>query len=119
MSGVASLRRCLVLAKEYAQTRHIAGNHNELLGDNAMHTNALLKPELTHRALLHLVFGSIHLLGRSEALGANFDSKEQWRLRLLTPVVKSFCAELSTTEMPDLMASLGGQGYISENQFGR
>jgi len=119
MSGVASLRRCLVMSKEYARTRHIAGNHNQLLGDNSMHTNALLKPELTHRALLHLVFGSIHLLGRSEALGVNFDPKEQWRLRLLTPVVKSFCAELSTTELPDLMASLGGQGYMSENQFGR
>jgi alkylation response protein AidB-like acyl-CoA dehydrogenase len=84
-----------------------------------MHTNALTKPELIHRALLHLVFGTIHLLGRSESLVDGFDEQEKSRLRLLTPVVKSFAAELSTTEMPDLMASLGGQGYMVENQFAR
>ncbi|GAA5986119.1 hypothetical protein JCM5350_004440 [Sporobolomyces pararoseus] len=119
MSCVASLRRCLVLAKSFAKVRHIGGDLNRLLCNDSMHTNALVKSELTHRALLHLVFGSIHLLGRSEALGERFEEGEKWRLRLLTPVVKSFAAELSTTEMPDLMASLGGQGYMVENQFAR
>lgn len=119
MSCVASLRRCLVLAKSFAKVRHIGGDLNRLLCNDSMHTNALIKSEMTHRALLHLVFGSIHLLGRSEALGERFEEGEKWRLRLLTPVVKSFATELSTTEMPDLMASLGGQGYMVENQFAR
>ncbi|GAA5896133.1 uncharacterized protein JCM6883_001725 [Sporobolomyces salmoneus] len=120
MSCVASLRRCLVLAKSFSQVRHIGGDLSRLLANNSMHTNALVKSELTHRALLHLVFGTIHLLGRSEALGSEgIEEGEKWRLRLLTPVVKSFAAELSTTEMPDLMASLGGQGYMVENQFAR
>ncbi|GAA5871997.1 hypothetical protein JCM16303_000939 [Sporobolomyces ruberrimus] len=119
MSCVSALRRCLVLAKAFSKIRHIGGDLNRLLRDDSMHTNALVKSELTHRALLHLVFGTILLLGRSEAHGDKFDEGEKWRLRLLTPVVKSFAAELSTTEMPDLMASLGGQGYMVENQFAR
>lgn len=119
MSCVSALRRCLVLAKAFSKIRHIGGDLNRLLCDDSMHTNALAKSELTHRALLHLVFGAILLLGRSEAHGDKFDEGEKWRLRLLTPVVKSFAAELSTTEMPDLMASLGGQGYMVENQFAR
>ncbi|GAA6010646.1 hypothetical protein JCM11491_003008 [Sporobolomyces phaffii] len=117
MSCVASLRRCLVIVKSFSKVRHIGGDTKRLLCDDSMHTNALSKSELTHRALLHLVFGAIHLLGRSEDHQVN--EAERWRLRLLTPVVKSFAAELSTTEMPDLMASLGGQGYMVENEFGR
>ncbi|GAA5929976.1 uncharacterized protein JCM15063_004681 [Sporobolomyces koalae] len=119
LSCVASLRRGLVIAKAFAKVRHIAGGTNQLLANNAMHTNALVKAELTHRATLHLVFGAIRLLGRSEVLGEQFGEEEKSRLRLLTPVVKSFAAEICTTELPDLMASLGGQGYMVENQFAR
>jgi alkylation response protein AidB-like acyl-CoA dehydrogenase len=39
--------------------------------------------------------------------------------QLLTPVLKSYCAELGTSELPRLMEALGGQGYMLENQFGR
>ncbi|GAA5929892.1 hypothetical protein JCM1841_001252 [Sporobolomyces salmonicolor] len=120
MSCVSALRRCLVLAKSFAAVRHIAGATNNLLIDNGMHTSVLAGSELVHRALLHFCFGTIHLLGRSEALvDGRFGQDEKWRLRLMTPVVKSFSAELSTTEMPRLMEALGGQGYMLENEFGR
>lgn len=120
MSGVAALRRALDLAKGFARVRHIAGDLDSLLQDNPMHTSALAQSELVHRALLHLTFGAMHLLGRSEALpAAQLDEGETLRLRLLTPVVKAFSAELSTSELPRLMEALGGQGYMTENQFGR
>ncbi|GAA5933039.1 hypothetical protein JCM3775_005296 [Rhodotorula graminis] len=120
MSGVAALRRALDLAKGFARVRHIAGDLDSLLQDNAMHTSALAQSELVHRAVLHLAFGAMHLLGRSEALpAAQLDDGETLRLRLLTPIVKAFSAELSTSELPRLMEALGGQGYMTENQFGR
>ncbi|GAA5841835.1 hypothetical protein JCM3766R1_005585 [Sporobolomyces carnicolor] len=120
MSCLASLRRGLVLAKAFASVRHVGGDLTRLLADDSMHTNAISECELTHRALLQLVFGVVHLLGRSETLDEQaIDAGEKWRLRLLTPVVKSYAAEMSTAELPDLMASLGGQGYMVENQFAR
>lgn len=120
MSCLASLRRGLVLAKAFASVRHVGGDLTRLLADDSMHTNAISECELTHRALLQLVFGVVHLLGRSETLGEQaIDAGDKLRLRLLTPVVKSYAAEMSTAELPDLMASLGGQGYMVENQFAR
>ncbi|GAA5914986.1 hypothetical protein JCM8208_005023 [Rhodotorula glutinis] len=120
MSGVAALRRALDLAKGFARVRHIAGDLDSRLEHNPMHTSALAQSELVHRAVLHLTFGAMHLLGRSEALAAaQLDEGETLRLRLLTPVVKAFSAELSTSELPRLMEALGGQGYMTENQFGR
>lgn len=120
MSGIAALRRALDLAKGFARVRHIGGDLNALLKDNAMHTAALAQSELVHRAVLFLTFGTIHLLGRSEALpSAQVSDGERLRLRLLTPVVKAYCAELATSELPRLMEALGGQGYMTENQFGR
>ncbi|GAA6060682.1 hypothetical protein JCM10212_005064 [Sporobolomyces blumeae] len=119
LSCTAALRRCLDLAEAFARVRHIGGDHSRLLRDDAMHTDALARSELVHRALLHLDFGVAHLIGRSETHGAALAEEEKWRLRLLTPVVKTFSAELSTSEMPRVMEAVGGQGYMQENQFGR
>lgn len=61
----------------------------------------------------------IRLTGRSEAEEIEESEGEKWRLRLLTPVVKGFCAVLVSRELPGLMESLGGQGYMEENEIGR
>ncbi|GJN90336.1 hypothetical protein Rhopal_003345-T1 [Rhodotorula paludigena] len=120
ISCTSSLRRGLLLAKSFASVRHIAGNFDSLLRDNAMHTSALAQSELTHRAVLQLTFSTALLLGRSEALAPEqFAESDKWRLRLLTPVAKAFAAELTTSELPRLMEALGGQGYMQENEFGR
>lgn len=81
-----------------------------------MHTFALASSELVRRALLHLTFGIVGLLGKSEV--GELDQGEKDRLRLLTPVAKIFAADLGTTELPKLMEALGGNGYMVENQFG-
>ncbi|GAA5888670.1 hypothetical protein JCM6882_009043 [Rhodosporidiobolus microsporus] len=124
MSCISALKRALDLAKGFAAVRHIGGDLEARLKDSAMHTNALAQSEVVHRALLHFFFGVVGLLGRSQALGGgegkgSFSQAEQWRLRLMTPVLKSYAADLSTTELPRLMEALGGQGYMTENQFGR
>ncbi|BGP49663.1 hypothetical protein JCM10450v2_005566 [Rhodotorula kratochvilovae] len=120
MSCLAALRRALDLAKSFAAVRHVGGDLGALLRDNAMHTSALAQSELVHRAVMHLAFGTMRLLGRSEALPPSaIADEEKARLRLMTPVVKAFAAELTTSELPRVMEALGGQGYMVENQFGR
>lgn len=119
MSGLSHLRRTLVIAKGFAQVRHVGGARGSLLINNDLHTNSLLQSELVHRALCHFVFDTVHLLGRSEALKrSELSEQDKWRLRLLTPVVKSFSADVATKEMLALMESLGGQGYMMENEIG-
>lgn len=41
------------------------------------------------------------------------------KLRLFTPVVKAFSANLVSKMMPNCMEALGGQGYMTENELGR
>lgn len=117
ISCLSSLTRALQLVKSFASVRHIAGDLSSLLRDNAMHTSAIAQSEIVHRAVLQLSFGAIGLLGKTEAGKASESDKA--RLRLLTPVVKAFAAELTTSELPKLMEGLGGQGYMVENQFAR
>ncbi|GAA5820625.1 hypothetical protein JCM3770_003557 [Rhodotorula araucariae] len=120
MSCLAALRRGLDLAKSFAAVRHVGGDLGALLRDNSMHTSALAQSEVVHRAVMHLAFGTMRLLGRSEALPPHeVGGEEKARLRLMTPVVKAFAAELTTSELPRVMEGLGGQGYMVENQFGR
>jgi len=45
--------------------------------------------------------------------------EEQQRLRLLTPVVKAFASEKCCSAIEEAMTTLGGQGYMEENGFGR
>lgn len=116
VSCTSSLGRALHLARAFARVRHVGGTKGGLLASNALHTAMLSESEVVYRALLQLTFGLSHLMGREECGTAS--SAERLRLRLLTPVVKTFCARLSTREILDLMESWGGQGYMLENEFG-
>ncbi|BGP09477.1 hypothetical protein JCM10049v2_005348 [Rhodotorula toruloides] len=117
ISCLSSLTRALQLVKAFAEVRHIAGDLGAKLSDNAMHTSTIAGSEIVHRAVLQLSFGTISLLGKTETDKAS--AGEKARLRLLTPVVKAFAADLTTSELPRLMEGLGGQGYMVENQFAR
>lgn len=116
VSSVGALGRSLDIARGFARVRHVGGKSGSLLSQNSMHTAVLAESELVHRALLSFVFGIVALLGKSEA--ASLSKAESHRLRLLTPVVKSFAADLATAELLKLMEALGGQGYMTENEMG-
>ncbi|KAK4055896.1 hypothetical protein OIO90_003153 [Microbotryomycetes sp. JL221] len=118
VGSCSALRRSLDIAKSFAQVRHVGGSKGSLLSMNEMHTNALAQSELTHRALIHFVFELVQLLGRSEVDIEQTSKNDLMRLRLLTPVAKTFAANLSTNEMLKLLESLGGQGYMEENALG-
>lgn len=114
--SVGSLQRCLAIASAYANERRVEGGKT-LLRDVPLHVATLAKVSLLYRALTHLTFGAVVLLGKSEC-GTASDGEEQ-RLRLLTPVVKAFAADRAPTAMEECMGALGGQGYMEEVGIGR
>lgn len=114
--SVGSLQRCLSIARSYATVRAVNGGTN-LLKDVPLHMASLANVNLLYRALVHLTFGAVCLLGKSECGVAS--AEEEGRLRLLTPTVKAFAAHKAPTAMEETMAALGGQGYMEEVGIGR
>jgi len=82
-----------------------------------MHTYTLAEVSVLYRALAHLVFGGVRLLGRDSAEVATENEKR--RLRMMTPVVKAFTSSKAIGGMEECMIALGGQGYMEENDIGR
>ncbi|KAI0259816.1 hypothetical protein BC834DRAFT_832928 [Gloeopeniophorella convolvens] len=116
VTSVGYLRRGLAIARSFATVRCVEGGKLRL-SDAPLHVAELAKIALIYRALIHLTFGVVHLLGKSECGTATVE--EELRLRLLTPVVKGFSAEKSGAALEECMASLGGQGYMEENVVAR
>jgi alkylation response protein AidB-like acyl-CoA dehydrogenase len=116
LSSAAYLRKCLAIASAYAKVRTINGG-KQLLQNNPIHMAQLASINLLYRAITHLAFGAIRLLGRAECEVAT--PGELQRLRLLTPVVKAFASEKCCSAMEDSMTTLGGQGYMEEIGIGR
>lgn len=112
----SSLGRALYLARAFAKVRKVGGAHGTLLSKNELHTAMLSESELVYRALMQLAFGTALLMGKDEV--GKISQSERLRLRLLTPVIKAFCARLATRETLNLIESWGGQGYMQENEFG-
>ncbi|KAF7313972.1 Acyl-CoA dehydrogenase NM domain-like protein [Mycena chlorophos] len=115
ISSVGSLMRCLSLARAYAGVREVDGG--KLLRTVPAHMQTLARVSVLYRALLHLLFGVIGLLGRTECNLA--DEGEEARLRMLTPTLKAFAALYAVPAMEECMAALGGQGYMEETGMGR
>ncbi|KAE9393159.1 acyl-CoA dehydrogenase NM domain-like protein [Gymnopus androsaceus JB14] len=97
--SVGGLRKCLAIATS------IEGG-KRLLRDVPLHVAQLSSINVVYRALTHLTFGVVAILGRVECGVAS--AEEHDRLRMFTPIVKAFA-----------MAALGGQGYMEENDIGR
>ncbi|TFY63892.1 hypothetical protein EVG20_g6143 [Dentipellis fragilis] len=111
VGSVGALRKCLAIARSFSTVRTINGGR-QLLSATPLHVAELAKVSLIYRALTHLVFGAIHLLGKTECGTAT--PEEALRLRLLTPIVKGFAAEKAVPAMEECMAALGGQGLIRD-----
>jgi alkylation response protein AidB-like acyl-CoA dehydrogenase len=115
-ASIGNLRKCLAIATSYARVRAIQGG-SLLLKDAPIHVEQLASVNLLYRALTHLTFSVVRLLGKVECSAATAD--EQRRLRILTPVAKAYTAEKACAGMEEVMAAMGGAGYMEENGFGR
>ncbi|GJE98277.1 acyl-CoA dehydrogenase-like protein [Phanerochaete sordida] len=114
VTSLGSLRRCLAIATAYSRVRTIGGR--QLLCENALHVAELAKANVLYRALTHLTFGAVLLLGKTECGVAT--PQEADRLRLMTPAVKAFASDRASYVMEECMSLMGGQGYMEETGFG-
>ncbi|KAI0711134.1 acyl-CoA dehydrogenase NM domain-like protein [Cerioporus squamosus] len=114
--SIGSLQRCLAIARSYAGVRAIQGGKT-LLKDVPIHIAGLADIALLYRAMTHLTFGVVALLGKSECGTASI--QEESRLKLLIPTVKAYAVEHAVGAMEQAMASLGSVGYMEETGFGR
>jgi len=116
ISGVSYLRKCLAIATAYSHVRAIKGGR-EMLSENAVHVAHLAEIAVVYRALTHLVFGTIVLMGRGEAGVATEEDK--CLLRVLSAVTKAFVSQKASTAMEEAMTTLGGLGYMEEVGIGQ
>lgn len=114
--SVGSLQRCLALARAYAGVRAVQGG-KALLNNVPLHVAGLADVALLYRGLVHVMFGAVTLLGKSECGTAS--SGEEARLRLLTPTIKAYAAQKASGGMEEAMGAMGGLGYMEETGIGR
>ncbi|TCD70903.1 hypothetical protein EIP91_001211 [Steccherinum ochraceum] len=115
VSSAGYVRKCLAVATAFAKVRHVSGG-KQILSSNPLHVSILAKAGMTYRALMHMIFGAVLLLGKVECGIAT--EEEEFRLRLLTGAGKAFAAFHSSVVIEECMAALGGQGYMEEVGFG-
>jgi alkylation response protein AidB-like acyl-CoA dehydrogenase len=107
--AVASMRRGLALARDYAERRVAFGAR---LAEKPLHVETLAKLTAEYEASFLLVFRAVELLGKLEAGEAT--EREQRLLRLLQPLAKLTSARLAVAHASEVLELFGGAGYIED-----
>jgi alkylation response protein AidB-like acyl-CoA dehydrogenase len=105
--ALATMRRCLALATDYARRRHAFGYS---LIEQPLHAATLASLHAEFAAAFELGFFVVALLGRVETCLASDD--ERALLRLLTPLAKLWTAKLAVQIASETCEAFGGAGYI-------
>lgn len=103
--SLATMRRCLALAFDYARRREAFGR---ALIEQPLHRATLAGLQAEFEAALGLVFFVADLLGRAEQ-GTDGDKA---LLRLLTPLAKLWTGKLAVRIASEACEAFGGAGYI-------
>jgi alkylation response protein AidB-like acyl-CoA dehydrogenase len=112
--AVASMRRGLALARDYARKRHVFG---KLLADQPLHVETLAALEVEFEAAFHLTFRVAELMGKEEVGEAK--PEEVAVRRLLTPVVKLYTARHAIASASEVLEAFGGAGYVEDTGLPR
>ncbi|WP_440221655.1 acyl-CoA dehydrogenase family protein [Dokdonella sp. MW10] len=107
--ALATMRRCLTLATDYATRREAFGKP---LIAHPLHAATLADQQAAFEAAFGLVFHVAHLLGRSDAALA--DAGERAVLRVLTPLAKLWTGKLAVRIASETCEAFGGAGYIED-----
>jgi alkylation response protein AidB-like acyl-CoA dehydrogenase len=105
--ALATMRRCLALATDYARRRHAFGRP---LIEQPLHAATLASMHAEFACAFELGFFVAGLLGRVEAGVA--DDDERALLRLLTPLAKLWTGKLGVRIASETCEAFGGAGYI-------
>ncbi|NCT68410.1 MAG: acyl-CoA dehydrogenase [Rhodanobacteraceae bacterium] len=107
--ALATMRRCLALAFDYARRRQAFGR---ALLEQPLHRATLAALQAEFEAAFQLVFFVTGLLGRVEAGAAAADEKAL--LRVLTPLAKLWTGKLAVRIASETCEAFGGAGYIED-----
>jgi alkylation response protein AidB-like acyl-CoA dehydrogenase len=105
--ALATMRRCIALAADYARRRHAFGRP---LIEQPLHAATLASLHAEFAAAFELGFCVVALLGKTEAGVASDD--ERALLRLLTPLAKLWTGKLAVRIASETCEAFGGAGYI-------
>ncbi|KAI9007675.1 hypothetical protein DFJ74DRAFT_688683 [Hyaloraphidium curvatum] len=110
--------RALQLAADWSAKRYAFGKP---LYRHPLHMHHMSKLAATYRAILHLTFHSVALVGKTEVdeLAGNLSEDDKWMLRLLTPVSKAFVSLESVAVVQGAMEAIGGQGFMEDAGLAR
>ncbi|MBN8727227.1 MAG: acyl-CoA dehydrogenase family protein [Xanthomonadales bacterium] len=103
--ALATMRRCLALAVDYAAKRQVFG---AALAEQPLHRATLAGLAASFEAAFHLVFHVVALLGRVE----HGDDADRDLLRVLTPLAKLWTGKLAVAIASETCEAFGGAGYI-------
>jgi alkylation response protein AidB-like acyl-CoA dehydrogenase len=123
-AGVGYLARGLAVSRAYTRVRKIKGGQR--LSENAQHLAWMAGETVKYWANVHLIFLGVALLGGSEEaapstttpLVPGSKTSQLALLRLLTPVMKAQTTLNSVSGLRACMESLGGVGYLENNEDG-
>jgi len=107
--SVASLRRGIALARDYAGRRVAFGAP---LAAKPLHVDTLAGMQAEYEAAFHLAFHGVALLGREET-GVITD-EEAALLRLLQPLAKLTTARQAVAGASETLEAFGGAGYVED-----
>ncbi len=107
--SVASLRRGIALARDYAGRRFAFG---ATLAEKPLHVDTLAGMQAEHEAAFHLAFHGVALLGREET--GVITEEESALLRLLQPLAKLTTARQAVAGASETLEAFGGAGYVED-----
>jgi acyl-CoA dehydrogenase len=108
--AIATMRRALALAHDYAQKRQAFGR---ALIDQPLHRATLDSLQAQFAAALHLTFYVAELLGLAQTGAAS--PAQQNLLRLLTPLAKLWTGKLALAIASEACECFGGAGYLEDS----
>jgi alkylation response protein AidB-like acyl-CoA dehydrogenase len=112
--AIASMRRGLELARDYAKKRVQFG---AALSDKALHIDTLAGEQAEYEAALLLAFRGTELLGREEA--GLITPHESDLLRVLTPIMKLTTGKQAVGCASEVCEAFGGFGYMEDTGIPR
>jgi alkylation response protein AidB-like acyl-CoA dehydrogenase len=107
--SVASLRRGIALARDYAARRVAFGAP---LAAKPLHVDTLAGMQAEYEAAFHLAFHGVALLGREET--GVITEEETALLRLLQPIAKLTTARQAVAGASETLETFGGAGYVED-----
>ena len=108
--ALATMRRGITLARDYAQRRHVFGRK---LIEQPLHRDTLAGMQAEFEACFQLTFFLTELLGRVQANAGTPD--DILLLRLLTPIVKLWTGKQAVAITSEACECFGGAGYLEDS----